>query len=94
MSRIEKIGEMNVKAVVNTALKKGISLKALGLMTLMLTLTYNDELVVINLMNISGSGRDAVRTGLQELEDAGMLIRTQLHKENGGFCGYKYTLKW
>lgn len=94
MGIIEKQGTMNVKTAVSTALNKRVSLKALGLMVLMLTLTYNNEITVSHLMTISGSGRDAVRTGLKELEDAGMFIKTQLHKEDGSFDGYKYILKW
>ena len=68
-----------------------LSLRAMGLMSKMLSLPDDWDYTVAGLAAICKEGREAVRKVLQELEDAGYLERDQ-SREGGRFSGYDYTL--
>ena len=68
-----------------------LSLRAMGLMSKMLSLPDDWDYTVAGLAAICREGREAVRKVLQELEDAGYLERDQ-SREGGRFSGYDYTL--
>lgn len=69
-----------------------LSLRAIGLMSKMLSNTDDYQYTVSGLAARCKEGRDAVRKALQELEAAGYLVREQGHGECGKFSGYDYTL--
>lgn len=68
-----------------------LSLRAMGLMSKMLSLPDDWDYSVAGLTKIVKEGRDAVRKALQELESAGYLIREQ-SRQGGSFAGCDYTL--
>ncbi len=70
---------------------KTLSLRAVGLMSKMLSLPDTWAYSVAGLAGICKEGREAVRKVLQELETAGYLTREQ-SREGGHFAGYDYTL--
>lgn len=72
--------------------EKGMSLKAKGLLSLMLSLPDNWDYSINGLVTLSKDGRDSVMTALQELEKFGYLKRTQLINEKGHFAGYDYDI--
>ena len=71
---------------------KSLSLRAVGLMSKMLSLKDDWSYSVAGLAGICKEGREAVRNVLKELEAAGYLTRDQ-HRSGGRFSGYDYTLR-
>ena len=69
-----------------------LSLKAKGLLSLMLSLPEEWDYSVQGLMKLSKDGKDSVMSGINELEDNEYLIRTQTKDESGRFTGYDYTV--
>lgn len=69
-----------------------LSLRAIGLMSKMLSNTDDYQYTVAGLAARCREGRDAVRKALQELEAAGYLVREQGHSESGKFGGNNYVL--
>lgn len=70
---------------------KRLSLKAKGLLSVMLSLPDDWNYSTLWLATICADGTDSVRSGLQELEKCGYLVRT-LSSENGKFNGYIYDI--
>lgn len=70
-----------------------LSLRAIGLMSKMLSLPEDWDYTVKGLASICVEGREAVRKVLMELEAAGYLIREQNRVASGAFSGYDYTLR-
>ncbi len=68
-----------------------LSLRAMGLMSRMLSDADNYQHSIAGLAAVCKEGRDAVRKALQELEAAGYLIREQTRK-GGSFSACDYTL--
>ena len=69
-----------------------LSLRAIGLMSKMLSLPDDWDYTVGGLAAIVKEGRDAVRKALMELEAAGYLVREQGRSSGGNFAGNDYTL--
>lgn len=69
-----------------------LSLRAIGLMSKMLSLPDDWDYTVKGLAAICIEGREAVRKALMELEAAGYLIREQGRAAGGSFAGNDYTL--
>jgi len=72
--------------------EKGLSLKAKGLLSLMLSLPENWDYSAAGLVTLSKDGKDSVNAALKELEKFGYLRRTQAYDENGKFRGYDYEI--
>lgn len=72
--------------------EKRLSLKAKGLLSLMLSLPDDWDYSVAGLVTLSKDGRDSVNAALKELEKFGYLKRTQAIDENGKFSGYNYEI--
>lgn len=72
--------------------EKKMSLKAKGLLSLMLSLPDNWDYSVKGLAKLSKDGKDSVMSGLKELEAFGYLVRNQLFTEAGHFDGYEYVI--
>ena len=69
-----------------------LSLRAIGLMSKMLSLPEDWDYTVRGLAAIVKEGRDAVRKALMELEAAGYLVREQGRSAGGNFAANDYTL--
>ena len=72
--------------------ERNMSLKAKGLLSLMLSLPENWDYSIRGLTTLSKDGRDAVMGALQELEEFGYLVRTTLRGSDGKFKGYLYDI--
>lgn len=88
--RVEK--QSNYTVVDNTFIRDmGLSMKAKGLMLLMLSLPPQWDYSVAGLAAICKEGMTAIRGALKELEDAGYLRRERRNNEKGYFV-YEYIL--
>lgn len=72
--------------------EKGMSLKAKGLLSLMLSLPDDWNYSISGLVRLSKDGKDSVMSALQELEKFGYLTRTQQFNEKGQFSGVEYNI--
>lgn len=71
---------------------KALSLRAIGLLSKMLSLPPEWDYTVSGLAAICKEGRDAVRATLMELETAGYMVRQQTHTEAGTFGKNEYIV--
>lgn len=89
--RIEKTKDYTVMS--NYHLRdKNLSLKAKGLMSLMLSLPDDWDYSVAGLSQICLEGKDSITNALNELEQNGYLVREQNRTDNGQFGGANYVL--
>ena len=89
--RVNKTGDYTVMS--NTHFKeKEMSLKAKGLLSLMLSLPDTWDYSIAGLVALSKDGKDSVMNALNELEELGYLIRTKLTDDKGRFAGYDYNI--
>lgn len=72
--------------------EKEMSLKAKGLLSLMLSLRDDWSYSISGLTKLSRDGKDSVMSALQELEKFGYLTRTQLVNNKGQFSGVEYHI--
>lgn len=72
--------------------EKKMSLKAKGLLSLMLSLPEEWDYSVSGLATLSKDGKDSVMSALSELEKFGYLKRTRLTNEKGQFAGIEYNI--
>ena len=72
--------------------ERGMSLKAKGLLSLMLSLPEKWDYSAAGLVTLSKDGKDSVNAALKELEKFGYLRRTQAIDPNGKFSGYNYEI--
>ena len=72
--------------------EKQMSLKAKGLLSLMLSLPDDWNYSVSGLVKLSKDGKDSVMSALSELEKFGYLIRVKLINEKGQFSGIEYNI--
>lgn len=71
---------------------KELSLKAKGMMSLMLSLPDEWEYSIDGLTTLSTDGKDSINSALKELENKHYLIRTQQFNDKNKFDGYRYDL--
>lgn len=71
--------------------EREMSLKAKGLLSLMLSLPDSWSFSEVGLTKLSKDGRDSVRSALKELEEFGYLVRTQ-QRHNGAFSTTVYDI--
>lgn len=89
--RVEKNKDFTIMS--NYHLKdKNLSLKAKGLLSLMLSLPDNWDYTVKGLVAISKDGTDSINAGLKELETAGYLIRNRIRYDNGQLGNIEYIV--
>ena len=69
-----------------------MSLKAKGLLSLMLSLPEDWDYSVAGLTTLSKDGKDGVMSALSELEKFGYLTRTRLVNDKGQFDGIEYNI--
>ena len=72
--------------------ERGMSLKAKGLLSLMLSLPDDWDYSIKGLCTLTADGYQSVMTGLQELERFGYLKRSRLSGEGGKFGGWVYDV--
>lgn len=72
--------------------EKKMSLKAKGLLSLMLSLPDSWNYTISGLCALSKDGKDSVMSGLAELEKFGYLIRSQKTNDKGQFSGVEYNI--
>ena len=72
--------------------EREMSLKAKGLLSLMLSLPDTWNYSVSGLVKLSKDGKDSVMSALGELEKFGYLIRTRVKNEKGQFSGVEYHI--
>ena len=71
---------------------KELSLKAKGLLSLMLSLPENWDYTLAGLSYINRESIDAIRTAIWELEKAGYITRRQGRDEKGKMTAIEYTI--
>ena len=72
---------------------KGLSLKAKGLLSLMLSLPEDWDYTLSGLARISLEGKDAIRAAVVELEKAGYVQRRQTTDKKGKFASNEYIIR-
>ena len=72
--------------------ERGMTLKAKGLLSLMLSLPDGWDYSAAGLVTLSKDGKDSVNAALKELEKFGYLRRTQTTDTGGKFSGYNYEI--
>lgn len=72
--------------------EKDMSLKAKGLLSLMLSLPDDWNYSIAGLVTLSKDGKDSVMSALSELEKFGYLKRTRLTNSKGQFQGVEYDI--
>ena len=72
--------------------ERGMTLKAKGLLSLMLSLPEGWDYSAAGLVTLSKDGKDSVNAALKELEKFGYLRRTQAIDTGGKFSGYNYEI--
>lgn len=89
--RVHKTGNYTIMSNYHFK-EKGMSLKAKGLLSLMLSLPEDWDYSINGLATLSKDGKDSVMSALQELEKFGYLTRTRMNDEKGRFKGYDYDI--
>ena len=69
-----------------------LSLKSKGLLSVILSLPDDWRISIEGMTQFSSDGKDAIRSAIRELTDAGYITRDQTHSEAGTFSGYEYTI--
>lgn len=93
MTKIKVEKRKNYTVMSNHHLQnKKLSLKAKGLMSFMLSLPDDWDYTEMGLVKVLKEGREAIRSGLRELENHHYLIRIKREREAGKFGGYDYEL--
>lgn len=89
--RVERTSDYTVMS--NHHLRdKRLSLKAKGLLSQMLSLPENWDYTLSGLCYINRESKDAIRTAIRELEQAGYIRRRQTIDSGGKFSGNEYTI--
>lgn len=89
--RVHKTGNFTVMSNFHFK-EKQMSLKAKGLLSLMLSLPDDWNYSISGLVKLSKDGKDGVMSALAELEKFGYLSRTKLTNEKGQFSGVEYNI--
>jgi uncharacterized phage protein (TIGR02220 family) len=89
--RVNKTADYTVMS--NSHFKeREMSLKAKGLLSMMLSLPDDWDYSINGLATLSKDGKDSVMNALSELEQFGYLKRTKIIDEKGRFGGYAYDI--
>ena len=89
--RVEKTNNYTVMSNYHFK-EKNMSLKAKGLLSLMLSLPNDWDYSIKGLISYSKDSKDSIMSGLKELEDFGYLKRTMVKNDKGQFDGYDYNI--
>lgn len=72
---------------------KRLTLKAKGLLSQMLSLPEEWDYTLTGLAEINKESKDAIRTAVQELEQAGYILRRQTYGSDGKFSSNEYVIR-
>ena len=89
--RVHKNGNFTVMSNFHFKEKK-MSLKAKGLLSLMLSLPDTWNYSISGLVTLSKDGKDSVMSALAELEKFGYLERERMTNSKGQFSGIEYNI--
>ena len=89
--RVNKTSNYTIMSSVHFR-EKCMSLKAKGLLSLMLSLPDDWDYSIAGLVTLSKDGKDSVMNALDELESFGYLRRTKTTNAKGQFSGYDYDI--
>lgn len=89
--RVEKTKDYTVMSNHHLRNKK-LSLKAKGLMSLVLSLPENWDYTTKGLASICRDGVDSISSAIKELEENGYIIRRRLRNKNGQLTNIEYTI--
>lgn len=90
--RIEKSSDYTVMS--NHHLRNhALSLKAKGLLSQMLSLPEDWDYTLAGLAEINKESKDAIRSAVEELEQAGYIQRRQTQDKTGKFSGNEYVIR-
>lgn len=89
--RVHKTGNFTIMSNYHFKEKK-MSLKAKGLLSLMLSLPDDWNYSIAGLVTLSKDGKDSVMSALAELEKFGYLTRERVVNEKGQFAGIEYNI--
>lgn len=93
MSKIRVHKDGNFTVMSNYHFKeRGLSLKAKGLLSLMLSLPDSWNYSVSGLVTLSKDGKDSVMSALAELETFGYLTRERVKDKQGKYSGIEYNI--
>lgn len=91
MFRVEK--NKNYTTMANYHLRDPrLSLKAKGLLSLILSLPEDWDYTILGLASLSRDGKDAVRSCLDELGEAGYVRHGRVRREDGTYGGAEYVV--
>lgn len=89
--RIKK--ENNYTCMSNHHLRNdNISLKSIGLLSVILSMPDNYKVTIKGLAHKVKDGISSVRNSINELIDAGYIVRRQVRGSDGKFCEYEYDI--
>ena len=92
MAVLRKEKKSNFTVIDNAIFKdRTLSMKAMGLLCLMLSLPDNWDYSIAGLVTLVNDGESAVRSALKELEEAGYFRREQVRK-NGKIAKIEYVI--
>ena len=89
--RVNKTGNYTVMSNYHFKEKK-MSLKAKGLLSMMLSLPDDWNYTVAGLVALNKDGKDSVMSALGELEKFGYLTREKVKDDKGQFAGVEYNI--
>ena len=89
--RVEKNADYTVMSNYHLDDKR-LSLKAIGLLSKILRLPDDWDYSVAGLSHICCEGKAAIASAVRELEEAGYIVRSQLHSASGTFDGFEYVV--
>lgn len=93
MAKVTVCKESNFTVLDNGIFKdKGLSLKARGLLTTMLSLPDDWNYTIEGLTKILKEGKDSIRGALTELEDSGYLVRKRIRNDKGHLLDTEYIV--
>lgn len=93
MATIRVIKNSNFTVMSNVHLQDTrLSLKAVGLLSKLLSLKDDWKYSVEGLTQICKEGKDAITAALKELEACGYLVRNQTHDASGKIAGMEYII--
>ena len=71
---------------------KNLSLKAIGLMTLILDLPHGADLSIKGLMQFTKDGYESTRNAFRELEKHGYIKRVTVRGKDGTYAGERFAI--
>lgn len=72
---------------------RNLSLKATGLLSVMLSLPEDWDYTLVGLSKICKEGIDAIRGAVKELEKAGYIVRNRIRHNDGKLGGMEYIIR-